>query len=48
MEKYETIKMSELVKVEDPDSEGGMTLFFQDNKILKIKVVDGKLVSNFA
>ena len=48
MEKYETIKMAELVKVEDPDSEGGLTLIFQDNKILKIKVVDEKLVSEFA
>jgi len=39
--------MIELVKVEDPDSEGGMTLVFQGNKILKIKIVDGKLISNF-
>lgn len=48
MEKYDAIKMAELVKVEDPDSGGGLTLIFQDNKILKIKVVDGKLVSQFA
>lgn len=47
MEKFESIKMAELVKVEDPNSEGGLTLIFQDNKILKIKVVDGKLVSEF-
>ena len=39
--------MIELVKVEDPDSDGGLTLIFQDNKILKIKIVDGKLVSEF-
>ena len=39
--------MIELVKVEDPDSEGGLTLVFQENKILKIKIVDGKLVSQF-
>ncbi len=39
--------MVELVKIEDPDSEGGLTLIFQDNKTLKIKVVDGKLVSEF-
>jgi|TARA_B100000809_G_scaffold201594_1_gene202232 hypothetical protein len=39
--------MVELVKVEDPDSEGGLTLIFQDNKTLKIKIVDGKLVSEF-
>jgi hypothetical protein len=47
MEKFDPIKMLELVKVEDPDSEGGMTLFFQENKTLKIKIVDGKLVSEF-
>ncbi|MDH3695775.1 MAG: hypothetical protein OEQ94_03190 [Nitrosopumilus sp.] len=47
MEKFDPIKMIELVKVEDPDSEGGLTLIFQDNKTLKIKVVDGKLVSEF-
>ena len=47
MTKFDPIKMLELVKVEDPDSEGGITLFFQENKTLKIKVVDGKLVSEF-
>ena len=47
MEKFDQIKMVELVKVEDPDSDGGLTLVFQDNKTLKIKVVDGKLVSEF-
>ena len=47
MEKYDKIKMLELVKVEDPDAEGGMTLHFQENITLKIKNVDGKLVSEF-
>ncbi|MFQ5497119.1 MAG: hypothetical protein ACE5DU_04450 [Nitrosopumilus sp.] len=47
MEKFDPIKMLELVKVEDPNSEGGLTLMFQENKTLKIKVVDGKLVSEF-
>ena len=47
MEKFDQIKMLELVKVEDPDSDGGLTLIFQENKILKIKVIDGKLVSKF-
>ena len=47
MDKFEQIKMMELVKVEDPDSDGGMTLVFQENKILKIKIVNGKLVSQF-
>ncbi len=45
MEKFDPIKMVELVKVEDPDSEGGLTLVFSDNKQVKIKIVDGKLVS---
>ncbi|NJK77750.1 MAG: hypothetical protein HC944_01575 [Nanoarchaeota archaeon] len=47
MSKFEQIKMIELVKVEDPDSDGGITLVFQENKILKIKIVDGKLISQF-
>ncbi len=47
MGKFDSIKMVELVKVEDPDFEGGLTLIFQDNKTLKIKIVDGKLVSEF-
>ncbi len=47
MGKFDAIKMSELVKVEDPDSDGGLTLIFQEDKTLKIKVVDGKLVSEF-
>ncbi len=45
MGKYDSIKMIELVKVEDPNSEGGLTLVFTDNKQIKIKAVDGKLVS---
>ncbi len=47
MEKFDALKMLELVKVEDPDSDGGLTLIFQENKTLKIKVVDGKLISEF-
>ena len=47
MEKFDKIKMIELIKVEDPDSEGELTLIFQENKKLKIKIVDGKLVSEF-
>ena len=47
MEKFDKIKMLELVKVEDPDAEGGMTLHFQENITLKIKNVDGKLISEF-
>ena len=47
MGKFDQIKMIELVKVEDPDPEGGLTLVFQENRTLKIKVVEGKLVSEF-
>lgn len=43
MAKYDSIRMAELVKVEDTGDE--LTLVFQDNKSVKIKVVDGKLVS---
>ena len=45
MGKFDPIKMAELIKVEDPDSDGGLTLVFNDNKQVKIRVVDGKLVS---
>jgi len=48
MSKFDQIKMLELVKVEDPSSDGGITLVFQENKTLKIKIVDGKLVSEFS
>ncbi len=47
MEKFYPIKMLELVKIEDPDADGGLTLFFQENKTLKIKIVNEKLVSEF-
>ena len=47
MEKFDAIKMSELVKVEDSDANDELTLFFQENKTLKIKIVDGELVSEF-
>ncbi|HUT05833.1 MAG TPA: hypothetical protein VMW74_03975 [Nitrosopumilaceae archaeon] len=45
MGKFDQIKMQELVKVEDSD--GVLTLVFQENNNLQIKVVDGKLVSEF-
>ncbi|ABK77921.1 hypothetical protein CENSYa_1298 [Cenarchaeum symbiosum A] len=45
MTKYDPIKMKDLVSVEDPDSEGGLTLTFTDGKSVKIRLVDGKLVS---
>ena len=45
MVKFDGFRMQDLVEVKDPDEEGGMTLVFKDDKFLKIKVVDGKLVS---
>ena len=47
MDKFEQIRMVELVKVEDPDADGDITLIFQEDKKLKIKIVDGKLSSEF-
>ena len=45
MAKFDGVRMQDLVEVKDPDEEGGLTLVFKDNSLLKIKVVDGKLVS---
>jgi hypothetical protein len=45
MAKYDGIRMQDVVEVKDPDEEGGLTLVFKDDIRLKIKVVDGKLVS---
>ena len=44
MAKFDQIKMQELVKVEETDE---LILIFQENKKVRIKVVDGKLVSEF-
>lgn len=53
MEKFDPIKMQELVKVIDPEDEGGdggrLTLVFQNGKTLHISITgDGGLVSEFA
>ena len=45
MAKFDGIRMQDLIEVKDPDEEGGLTLVFNDNRFLKIKVVDGRLVS---
>jgi len=45
MVKFDGIRMQDLVQVKDPDEDGGLTLVFKDDRLLKIKVVDGKLVS---
>ena len=45
MAKFDGIRMQDVVEVKDPDEEGGLTLVFKDDIRLKIKVIDGKLVS---
>ena len=45
MAKFEGVRMQDLVEVKDTDEEGVLTLIFKDDIRLKIKVVDGKLVS---
>ena len=43
MTDYEEIKMKEIVKIEDSGDE--LIVTFTENKTMKIKIVDGKLVS---
>ena len=45
MEKFDGIRMADLVEVQDPDNDGGITLVFKENKFLHVKVVDGKVVT---
>lgn len=43
MAKFDGIRMQELIEVQDPDKDGGITLVFQDNRMLHIRVKDGKI-----
>ena len=45
MVKFDAIRMTDLIEVQDPDKDGGITLIFKDNKFLHIKIEDGKLVT---
>ena len=45
MAKFDGIKLADLVEVQDPDKDGGITLVFKENKFLHIKIVDGKVVT---
>ena len=45
MAKFDGIRMRDLVRVEDPDAGGGLTLVFRDGGALKIRIVDGALAS---
>ena len=45
MAKFDGVRMADLVEVQDPDKDGGITLVFKENKLLHVKVVDGKVVT---
>ena len=45
MVKFDGIRMADLVEVQDPDKDGGITLVFKEDKFLHIKIVDGKIVT---
>ncbi len=45
MAKFDGIRLADLLEVQDPDKDGGITLVFKDSKFLHIKTVDGKLVT---
>ena len=41
LEKYDPIRMQDLVRVEDPDGEGGVTLVFRNGASMKVKAAPG-------
>ena len=45
MVKFDGIRMADLVEVQDPDKDGGITLVFKEDQFLHVKVVDGKIVT---
>ncbi len=45
MTKYDGLRGQELLEVEDPDKDGGITLIFKDNRFMFIKIQDGKIVT---
>ena len=45
MDKFDPVRMQDLVRVDDPDADGGVTLAFKGGQTMKISVGgDGKLV----
>ncbi len=48
MEKFEPLRMQELVGVSDPDPDGGLTLTFQNGASLRISISNGRLVSELS
>ena len=45
MAKFDGIRMADLVEVQDPDKDGGITLVFAENKFLHINLVDVRIVT---
>ena len=45
MVKFDGIRMADLVEVQDPDKDGGITLVFKEDKFVHGKVVYGKIVT---
>ena len=45
MAKFDGIRTADLLEVQDPDKDGGITLVFKDGRFLHIKIVDGKIVT---
>lgn len=46
MEKFDSVKMIELIKVVENEARDELTLVFQENKTIKIVIQDGNLVSS--
>ena len=45
MVKYDGLRGQELLEVEDPDKDGGITLIFKDNRFMFIKIENDKIVT---
>ena len=43
MAKYDGLLGQPLLEVEEPDTVGGLTLIFKDNRFLFVEIKDGKL-----
>ena len=43
MAKYDGLLGQQVLEIEEPDKEDGITIIFKDNRFMFIKVVDGKI-----
>lgn len=43
MAKYDGLLGRPVLEVEEPDTEGGITIIFKDNRFMFVKLVDGKI-----